>query len=885
MTDKTPDAHKAALEAAHKKALAALKKKPTAENIRNAEAAKKALADHKARTAGPGERRFKTLLDALAYLKDEGWKVEKSKLYADAPRKIDIEADGTYTPGALDKYARLCLQRIDGSGDGDKGAADRKARLENEILEEKKKKLQRENEKESDRFERRSEADKEFASFAAYTKNAVGPEFIHRAVERLIDAAEGNPKRAPEVIELWLKEVEELFDRHAGRGGIHRPGRYRRAGERMNTAAQEAMFETYRIRPAVREVWKKKEDLTVSEWAARHRRVTMGAHIGPWRNDISPYLVFIMDTWGQPHVREVVICKSPQTGGTEVIFNCEGSAMDGDPSTAMIVMPDQNRARAWANDRIIPMIKQTPRLKRLMTDNPDDIASQRIALANGEKCYMAWSNSTSALSGWPAKRIYFDETDKYPPTVGKEADSISLGEKRVRTFRHTHKIMKVSTPTREDAPIWKALKRCEVEYHYHYRCPDCGHEAAFRLSNLRAPEKLAPEEIRRENLATYECEGCGAQWNDRKKDAAMRGGRWRRVKGKNILRPRRVGFHLSSWLSPDVSLSEIAAAHIVAKTDRAKLIDFYNDYLAEPFIESGAGESVSEAALYDRRKAYAPAGAKWQVPMGACLLTFFCDVQKNRLEGEVVAWGPGYESWGIEYRAFPGDPSIEFGHPGSPWNDLAEFLRKEWLHESGARLRITTAGIDSGYLAPVVYRFVRRRQARRIYATKGSSTRGKPLVSVPSPKSMKKKLKDRYLVSLVTIGTETGKDTLFSWMQIEGGGPGYMHFPDTYGLDYFRMLTAEQAITRYDKAGHPYRVWEEKHSGAPNEALDIRVGNYAVLDLLNPNFEALSAGLKLQAAEITDETPEKTQTVADKPRPSRDRKSNTPGGWMKRWRR
>lgn len=621
------------------------------------------------------------------------------------------------------------------------------------------------------------------------------------------------------------------------------------------------MFRTYRLRPAVREVWRKQDDLTVSQWAARYRQVTMGAHIGPWRNDISPYLVFIMDMWGRPHVREVDICKSPQSGGTEIIFNCEAASMDGDPSTAMIVMPDQNRARAWATDRIIPMIQQTPRLKRLLTDNPDDIAAQRIALANGGKLFMAWSNSTSALSGWPVKRIYFDETDKYPPTVGKEADSISLGEKRVRTFRHTHKIMKVSTPTREDGPIWKAIKRCDAEYHYFAKCPDCGHEAEFRFSGLRYPEKTSPEDIRREGLATYECEGCHARWNDHRKDSAMRAGKWRRVRGKSILRPRRVGFHLPSWLSPDVSLSEIAAAYLVAKTDRAKLIDFYNDYLAEPFIESDAGESVSEDALYARREAYAPAGAKWQVPMKACLLTFFCDVQKNRLEGELVAWGPGYESWGMEYRAFPGDPAIEFGHPGSPWNDLAEYLDKEWVHESGARLRIVTAGVDSGYLAPVVYRFVRRRQSRRVYATKGSSTRAKPLVSVPSPKAIKKKLKDRYLVSLVTIGTETGKDTLHSWMQIEGGGPGYMHFPDTYGLDYFRMLTAEQAITRYDKAGHPYRVWEERHSGAPNEALDIRVGNCAVLDLLNPNFEALSFRLK-QNNEAAPKTPARRRVLS-----------------------
>jgi len=216
LIDKTPDAYKAALETAHSKALAALKKKPTVENIRAVEAAEKALADYRARTAGPAERRFANLTEAHLYLEKEGWKVSQRKVYDDAGN-ITREKDGTYAPKALEDYARLCLQRLDGSDPEGKGAADTKARLQNEILEEQKRKMQRENEVESGRFVRRSAADAEFASFASYTKNAVGPEFIHRAVERLIEVSEGNPKRAPEVIEFWLKEVEEFFDRHARR--------------------------------------------------------------------------------------------------------------------------------------------------------------------------------------------------------------------------------------------------------------------------------------------------------------------------------------------------------------------------------------------------------------------------------------------------------------------------------------------------------------------------------------------------------------------------------------------------------------------------------------------------------------------------------------------
>lgn len=614
----------------------------------------------------------------------------------------------------------------------------------------------------------------------------------------------------------------------------------------MNTAEQRDMFESVEFLPEERMVFEMKEDLKTSEWAEKYRTVTMGGHVGPWRNEISPHTPFIMDTWNLPYVREVVVCKSPQTSGTEIMYNCEGSSLESDPSTAMFVMPSQDMARKVAEDRIIPMIEQSEGLRDLISDNPDDTAKQRIKFRNGGIIYMAWANSSSALATFPIKRLYLDEVDKYPVRVGKETDSITLGEKRQRTFPHTFKRFKVSTPTIEDGPIWKALHRCDVIYHYHASCPSCAHSQVFKLENLKYPEDMTAEEIERGKHATYECDECHEPWNDRKRNMAVRNGEWKAIKGKGIRRPRRVGFHLPSWISSDVSLSEIAGAYIISKHDKIKLIDFYNDYKAEPFIETEEGESVHEEVLYERRRDYGSAKKEWQVPMDACLLTAFFDVQKNRLEGEVVAWGPGMESWGIHPVIIPGDPSLLRGTEGSPWDILDEYVqRRQWIHESGAKLRLSITGVDSGYLAPKVYSFVRPLQARRVYACKGSSTRGRPLVTIASKKPKgKKRVLDKYRVILVTIGTEAAKDQLLANMEIEAPGPGYMHYHTGYSLNYFRQLTAEQAVTEYDKNNRPYRVWKEKHRDAPNEAIDIRVGNYAMLELLNPNLERLSEALK-----------------------------------------
>ena len=653
----------------------------------------------------------------------------------------------------------------------------------------------------------------------------------------------------------------------------------------MQTETAE-LFHSFRFFPAERQVFEKKEDLTVSQWAEKYRTVTIGAHRGPWRNDLSPHLVKIMDTWQLPHVREIVVCKSPQTGGTESSYNCAGWAMENAPDTMLFIMPSEKDARKISNDRIIPMIEQSEKLKELISPNPDDLAAGRIRLINGMIAYMAWSNSTSALATFPIKYLFFAEVDKYPPFVGNEADSITLGEKRARTFKHTHKIFKESTPTREDGPIWKALLGADVLYKFHAQCPFCQKKQTMKFSQLKWPHEeqqsavssqqsaepsnpsLAPEQIHRDLLARYVCEQCNAEWTDADRDNAVRAGGWQRVKGLGLKRPRSAAFHLPSFISPDVSLSEIAAAFLRSKHDKAKLIDFSNDYLAEPFIESEDGETMKEDVLYLRRYRFTPDGAQWQVPMRGCVLTCYCDVQRNRLEAEVVAWGADHENWGIEYRQFPGDPSGE-----EVWQAFEVFLNQEFVHESGNKLRISIVGIDAGFKAAEVYRFVRPRQPRRVFACKGSSVRGKPLISV----TRHSKLRERKKVNLIIIGTDAGKDSIFSWMNVEEPGPRYMHFPEAYGYDFFKMLTAEVRVTRYEK-GRPYFTWVKKHADIRNEALDIRVGNYAMVELLNPDFKRIAEGLT--PVEIKTKKEDESHKPQKPPkRPVRQSK----GGWVSGW--
>ena len=412
--------------------------------------------------------------------------------------------------------------------------------------------------------------------------------------------------------------------------------------------------------------------------------VRMSAHPGPWRNEVTPYLTEIMDTYGLPWVREVVVCAAVQTGKTEFEYNCAGFMMDRHPAPMMFVMPDQEMARRVSIDRIRPMLEDTICLKELLTSNPDDLAKTRIMLKNGMTVYMSWASSPTLLAAMPICYVLFDEVDKYSAFSGKEADPLSLGQARTTTFRHTKKIAKVSTPTTEYKNIWPALLRCQEVRNYYVVCIDCGAYQIMVFDQIKYPEGVEPQRIRRKYLAKYECEHCGSMWTDAMRDMSARAGSWMAV--KPVEKPQSVGFHLPGWNSTFVSLSDVAADFLEADKsaqvgDKGPLMHFYNSRRAEPYTDVQVERKEdSILALRDDR----PRGL---VPADVSCLTAAVDTQKNGFFYEIRAWG-----WGSDLESW----QVREGYVGT-FEALYKILfEDEYTDVSGETYIVNFAVIDSG---------------------------------------------------------------------------------------------------------------------------------------------------------------------------------------------
>lgn len=468
----------------------------------------------------------------------------------------------------------------------------------------------------------------------------------------------------------------------------------------------------FRYSPAERNVYRKRRKLPVSLWAERHRTITMGSLQGSWKNETTPYLAGIMDASFFPGVETVILCAADQVGKSECVNNCIGYAIDREPGPVLYVYPDEQTARENSRDRILPMIESSPRLRSYLTSQDDDAASFRISLQH-MPIYMAWARSASRLANKPIKYIVFDETDKYPDTAGKrEASPIRKGEKRLRTYRHSRKEWKLSTPTIESGPIWQALtQEAEAIFDFHVACPACGAMQRMVFGQIKWPaETRDPKKVELEDLAHYECIGCRAKWDDYLRNLAVQRGEWKarengtrmnteradqgegqkekrngtqintdehgaespsprpspaggegenrtkinKVEEKNgqelkeylvTHQPKRIGFHLPSWLSRFVGLSEVAAAFLRGQGDKNELKDFLNSHAAEPWKDYTAERREDRIlALRDDR----PRGLTPPSEEIACL-TAGVDTQDNGFWFEIRAWGFGLtlESWQV----------------------------------------------------------------------------------------------------------------------------------------------------------------------------------------------------------------------------------------------
>jgi phage terminase large subunit GpA-like protein len=607
--------------------------------------------------------------------------------------------------------------------------------------------------------------------------------------------------------------------------------------------------------------------LTVSEWADKHRFLSSRASSEPgkYRTSRTPYMFGIQDALSPSHpARTVVFIKGAQIGGTEAGNNWIGYCIDQVPGPFLAVQPTTALAKRFSEQRITPLIEETPRLKAHIMpsrsrDSGNTIWSKRFT---GGQLVITGGNSAVGLRSMPARYVFCDEVDAYPGDIEGEGDPVALATARTRTFGHRAKVFLVSTPT------IKGFSRIEREFErtdqrrYFVPCPFCGHMQWLQWPRLRW-EDDDPESAR------YYCEGCEEPIAEHHKTQMLERGEWRPTVEKPA-DANAVGYHVSALYSPIGwrRWADMANDWINAKGDDAKRKTFINTDLGETYQERG--EAPDWQRLYDRREDWLIG----KVPMDGLVLTAGADVQRDRIEVDIWAWGQRLRSWLVDHIVLEGDPS-----QAAVWKGLDELLGKTWLHESGARMVCSRLAVDSGdgMHTSSVYAWVRKAGASAM-AVKGDDgfdrstpVQGPTYVDVNEHGKTIRRGVRLYMVSGAVFKSETYRflrQERPTEEDLKEGTPwpdGYIHLPKGISSEWVKQLTSEQLKAVKNKKGFTKLEWHKMRER--NEALDCRVYARAAAWLMGidrwsaDRWEARSVQIDAQSRQETGlpilEKPEK----------------------------
>ena len=114
--------------------------------------------------------------------------------------------------------------------------------------------------------------------------------------------------------------------------------------------------------------FKAPENITVSEWANKYRRLSSenSAEAGRWKTSRTPYLKDIMDSFSDDRINRIIVVASSQVGKTEMLLNLLGYVVDQDPGPIMYTLPVKEDGEDFSKRRLSAMIRDTVPVRNKM---------------------------------------------------------------------------------------------------------------------------------------------------------------------------------------------------------------------------------------------------------------------------------------------------------------------------------------------------------------------------------------------------------------------------------------------------------------------------------------------------------------------------------------
>lgn len=585
-------------------------------------------------------------------------------------------------------------------------------------------------------------------------------------------------------------------------------------------------------------------DMTASQWAEEFRVVSADSgspYPGRWDPARVPYTKEVQDCLSPAHpCRKVATKKGAQLAFSECGVNLFGLVAHQAPAPMVILLPTQEEANKYNTFKLDPTIRDTPELKRRVAEQrsrKEKGSTTKLKKFPGGYAQLSFASTSSALQMISAKYLIYEECSEYPDDAGGRGHPIDQARSRSDAWAEERKEYFCSTPgTKGRCRVTQEYDSCAVRLRLYVRCPHCGWHTTYAFDRLHYNRK-------RPFQAWVECANpsCKGRIEHHHKKAAYADFAYAWVPladedgvlYEDALDPETtalarfdpwspqglacdsVGFAASQLYSPFKSFDDVADQLIQADEDPKKAKAVCQQVKGEPFDEGGAAPPWQDLLL--RRERYEPG----RLPAGAYMLTGGADVQGDRIEAEVVAWGPRGQTWSVDYRVFLGNTTQP-----QVWKELDEWVQTTYADVKGRRWPMDLIAIDNGYRTKEVNQWVARHPGRAMVIKGDSGATDAPYVRKGSKLfttvSGRKVGLDQWIAGTYPLTRDT-----YDYLSLVRGEDGefpacYCHFPENYvtrPVDeaHFKQLVAEELKIRKD--GSRYF---ECPNGVRNEVLDCR---------------------------------------------------------------
>lgn len=607
---------------------------------------------------------------------------------------------------------------------------------------------------------------------------------------------------------------------------------------------------------------------------------------GPFRIKNSPHLREPLEMSIHPEVRSITLMGCSQMAKTLFFICCWAYDVANDPCPSLYAHPTDGGVKAFAMQKLEPVINSTPILKKIIAakrrGNTDE-SSTRFKIYPSGWIELISLQSPGKTRQRSVRKVFSDDGDELKLTVRSEGSPHANLETRTTVYKYNYKHYYGSTPREENSSFIEMKYKAGSQAHYKITCPHCQTQQIFDEDLIvwerEKIDLLASEFFNKFNTAKIKCKRCEYQFSESERIELLQGAKWVHKFPDRI---QHLSYQLGKASSTLGSLEKIAEAKVAAELaaengDDSLFESYVNNEKGLPYRKIVATE-VDAKVLIDRREDYIDPENKNVIPNGVLLLTGFVDAQAGsqtkpaRFEGEVWGWGYGEECWIVDKFVIEGNPEDR-----NTREKLKQHISSlEYVRKDGLKRTVRRWGYDSGWASQSIYEIAENKWDRWC-VTKGSNRVRASLLP------QKISFVNNGKTALLNLGSQAAKHTLFlrllgkdekqinidtkqnpeSTEATKKEMPGRIHHTKHFcDISYFDQLTAEHAvpITQQFKT---FYVYQKKKSGLANEAIDLWCGAYAMMKSLNVNWKKYKASIdaKVGALSNQEETSDDKQTA------------------------